>query len=412
MIVGYWVSHHEAPLQVREKLSLTNEQQQDFLAHVAELGAEAVVLSTCNRTELYVNVVDEPQAKELWQLLLAQRNVTREAVAGVTASATGQAAARHLFRVSSGIESAILGEPQILGQVTASYEQSQELDAIGHTLSLLCRSAIHTAKRVRTETSIAKGAMSFSSVGIRRSEHILGSIANLPVLVIGAGEMGQSVIKALSLRGATNVTLVSRTRSRAERVADEWDIQVADLDALPELLSDARVVFSASSAPHAILTNDLVQGAAAEPTVMVDLALPRDIEPTVERINNVTVYDLETLTAQLEDSLLQRQQAVPEVEQMIAEELGRYWADHQARAVVPTIKDLRSHAEQIRQAEVERIVNRIPEDQAKVFEEFSQRLMNKLLHHPTVALRAQAAKSNGDVYADVARELFGLAETQ
>lgn len=412
MIFGTWVSHQQAPLNVREGISLTKAQQAEFLQQVARCGGEAVVLSTCNRTELYLNAQTEAEAQNAWRLMLSYCARTPEEVAAYTCYASGRGAAEHLFRVSSGIESVILGEPQILGQVTSALELSQEYNALGHTLSLLFRSAIHAAKRVRTETEIAKGAMSFSSLGIRRAEHYLGSITDVPVLVIGAGEMGQSVVKALALRGVRNVTMVSRTLSRVEKLAEQWDIEVAPLSDLPDLLRQARVVFAASSAADHILTPELIEPAAQSDMVLIDLALPRDIHPAVEELQRVVVYDLETLTAQLEDSLAQRQQAVPQVEALIDTLLGHYWADHQTQAVVPTIKELRSHAEEIRRAELERIANRIPEEQAQLLEEFSQRLLNKFLHHPTVALRAQAAQENGEEYADLARQLFGLAEPQ
>ncbi len=412
MIIGYWVSHYEAPLTVREKISLANDQQQAFAQHVAAQGAEAIVLSTCNRTEMYVNVQAEAHAANLWQHLLSLRGMAPVDVAEFTIYAVGLVAAEHLFRVSSGLESVIIGEPQILGQVTNAHELAKEQGAVAHTLSLLCRSAIHTAKRVRTETEIAKGAMSFSSLGIRRVESNLGSIKELPVLVIGAGEMGQSVVKTLSLRGAQDVTLVSRTRSRAELVAKQWGIRTAVIAELPGLLAKSQVVFSTSSAPIAILTPDLVEPAATKSMVLVDLALPRDIHPAVEALPHVSVYDLETLTHQLEDSVAQRERAIPIAEALIAEEIKRYWVNHQTRAVVPTIKDIRSQADEIRRAELERLSNRISDEQAALLEEFSHRLMNKLLHHPTVALRTQAAQDNGDIYADVARELFGLAEPQ
>ena len=214
------VSHHQTPLVIREKLSLTDAQQAQWLRDHA--GVEAVILSTCNRLELYAHTPSVAIVDDLWRDLLSQRGVVPHDVEQYTIQLTGQDAIDHLYRVSCGLESMALGEPQILGQVTHAFELAHEHDATGHALSLLFRSAIHAAKRARTETEIGGGSASVSSLGITRAEAVSGGLKNREVLVIGAGEMAQTIVKGLSQRGVSSVTVVSRTYESARLLAEQW----------------------------------------------------------------------------------------------------------------------------------------------------------------------------------------------
>jgi len=413
MIICFSVSHNEAPLSIREKLNLTEPQLSNWLSR--EINAEVAVLSTCNRLELYVSSEDPSQAGTVWADLVNATSLSGENITEFTCTASGRDAASHLFRVASGLESAIIGEPQILGQVTAAFETANEHGKVGHALSLMFRSAIHAAKRVRTETHLDEGAVSFSSLGIRQSQLLYGSLEGEHVLVIGAGEMAQSAVKALVLRGLTNVTIVSRTFERAERLAEQWGVEAKPLEAIPHLMSQSRLVFSTTSTPEPVITPETIYDVLPSEDralSLIDLAMPRDVHPDVNEIPGVTVFDLELLSTYIEDSLSRREQAVPEAATILEDELNHYWSDYRSREVVPTIKQIRSQAEAIRQAELERIINRLPEsdeeDVQRLLEEFSHRLMNKILHQPTTALRAKAASDDGDRFTDVARDLFGL----
>ncbi len=409
------VNHHHTPLAVREWLSLSPAQQSDWLARHA--GAEVVVLSTCNRLELYAHVSSVRQMNALWADLLGLRDVTPANIAAHTASFNRQEVARHLFRVACGLESMALGEPQILGQVTRAYEQAEAQGAAGAALSMLFRAAIHAAKRARTETAIGKGAASVGSLAIARAEEVLGALSERAALVIGAGEMGQTIVKGLKQRGAQHVTLVSRTLERAQRLAAEWDITARPITALREVLLDADVLFTTAGAAHVILTRDdiapIMAARDGRRLCIVDIAMPRNVAPDVAEVEGVCLHDLDTLQQVVSRNLAARQASIATVEHVIEEELAAFWRDYQARAVVPTIRLLREQAEALRQAELTRVFNRLPAESTRereLFEQFSHRLMNKMLHHVTRSLRERAGREDGELFATVARDLFGLEE--
>ncbi len=409
------VSHHNTPLAIRERLNLTTQQQANWLR--TRTDAETVVLSTCNRLELYAYTHSDADMKMLWHDLLAQRGVDPATIAEHTVALSGQPAARHLYRVSSGLESMALGEPQILGQVTDAYKNAHEHGAAGHMLSLLFRTAIHAAKRARAETGISNGSASVSSLGIKRAEAIAGKLSTREVLVIGAGEMAQTIIKGLTQRDVTNITVVSRTFENARQLAEQWDIRARPITDLKDALTAADVLFTTSSAPFTILAREdvapVMQARPERALCIIDIAVPRDVEPDVSELPNVCLHDMDDLQTVIADNLSERESHIPSVEQIIEEEFATFWADYQSRAVVPTIKQLRAQAEQLRQAELTRIYNRLPadcEDQRSLIEQFSHRLMNKMLHHVTRNLKARATEGDGALVAAVVRDLFELED--
>lgn len=410
------VSHHRTPLAIRERLSLSDTQQAQWLQN--QPGLEAVIISTCNRLELYAHTHSATHMNDLWRDLLGQRGVLAHDVASYTVSLSGRAAIRHLYRVSCGLESMALGEPQILGQVTHAYEHAQRYNAIGHTLSLLFRSAIHAAKRARTETGIGGGSASVSSLGITRAEAVTGGLAHRSVLVLGAGEMAQTIVKGLVQRGVRDITIVSRTYDHARLLADQWNAAARSITDLKDALTAADVLFTTSSAPFTILgCEDVAPIMAARPDralCIIDIAVPRDVDPAVNTLPNVCLHDMDDLQTVIEANLAERQAYVPAVERIIDEEFAVFWADYQSRAVVPTIRQLREQAEQVRQAELARVYNRLPSDcgiQRALLEQFSHRLMNKMLHHVTRNLKARATDEDAALVAAVVRDLFELEET-
>ncbi len=409
------VNHHHTPLAVREWLSLSEAQQAQWLAR--HEGEQVVVLSTCNRLELYAHVGSVRQMNALWADLLGLRDVTPTSVAAHTLSLNGQEVARHLFRVACGLDSMALGEPQILGQVTRAYEQAEARGAAGAALSLLFRAAIHAAKRARTQTAIGKGAASVGSLALARAEEVVGALAERAVMVIGAGEMGQTIVKGLAQRGARRVTLISRTLERAQRLAADWGASARPITALGEALVEADVLFTTAGAAHVILTRDdlapIMVARGGRRLCIVDIAMPRNVAPDVAELEGVCLHDLDTLQHTVECNLAERQASVPQVEHLIEEELAAFWSDYRVREVVPTIRLLREHAEALRQAELARVLRRLPSDnprEKELIEQFSHRLMNKMLHHVTRSLRERAAQDDGELFATVTRDLFGLEE--
>lgn len=403
------ISHLQAELAVREHLSLTVNQQQRWLERMHE--ADVVILSTCNRLELYTHTNEPQLVDRLWSALLMQCGVDLPAQ-----SFAGLDAAQHLFRVTSGLESMALGEPQILGQVTRAYEQAHEQGTAGGALSLLFRAAIHAAKRAHTETDFSSGSASVSSLAVNKAEANCGPLQDRSIIVLGAGEMGQMVIKALVQRGVDEITVISRTYETARLVANQWHINAQPITELKEALIQADVLFTTSNAPFTILSRadvePIMQARAERPLCIIDMAVPRDVDMAVGDIPGVCLYDLDDLQHVIEESLAERQRKIPDVEHIIEDELDVFWNDYQGRSVAPTIRQLREQAERIRQDELSRMHHRVPDDEMRdLMDQFSHRFMNKMLHHLTRNLKAKAGQQDGALLAAIARDLFGLEDS-
>ncbi|MBI5958489.1 MAG: glutamyl-tRNA reductase [Chloroflexi bacterium] len=410
------VSHHRTPLAIRERLSLTPAQQTDWLDK--RFGIEAALVSTCNRLELYAFLPADEIMDFLWNGLLAQCEISAADVAPYVEASTGLEAAEHLFRVSCGLESMALGESQILGQVAQAHELAQAHNTLGTALSLLFRSALHAAKRSRSETTIGSGSASVSSLGIARAEEACGPLADQNILVLGSGEMAEAVVKSLVQRDVRQITVLGRTAANARRLADLYQVEVRPMTDLKEALAKADVLFTTSGAPLTILAFEdvapIMQARPDRPLCIIDIAVPRDVDPAVASIPHVDLHNLDDLQLVIEENLQERRANIPAVERIIEEELGRFWADYQARAVVPVIRSLREHAEDLRQSELAWAYNRLPpesEHERFLFEQFSHRFMNKLLHQLTQNLRTKAGQEDGALVLAVARELFGLEDT-
>jgi glutamyl-tRNA reductase len=412
----YSVSHHTTPQWIREKLNFSREQQQTWLASVTP--NEVVLLSTCNRLELYANVATHEQMEILWEDLLWQKAISAKDAESHTHKLHAYEAVHHLFQVTASLKSMALGEVQILGQVTNALEQASEQGTSKQATSLLFRSAIHAAKRVHSETHLSHGNVSVSSLAISHVEHLLGTLEPYKILVIGAGEMGEVLVKGLSHRHLHQVTLVSRTYERAKELAETWQMQACPLTQLKELLTEADVVFCASGAPFQILAyEDIAPILPLRSTdlYLVDIAVPRDVDPAINGLSGVHVFDLDGLQDMVEENLQARKQAIPHALAILEEELGAFWNHYQSIDIVPTIKQLRERAESIRDLELKRILNRLNQpnpDVNALFEEFSYRFMNKMLHAPIHNLKEKAGQGNGALVNAVVRDLFELEEKE
>lgn len=416
MLHCYSVSHHNTPLSIRERIGLSQQQLATWLQHHAH--HRLVVLSTCNRVELYA-VTNTPQAAyDLWEDLLVYQTVPLEELEPYTTHLTNFDAANHLMHVASSLRSMALGEAQILGQVTNSFELAQEHGTVDHQLSLLFRAAIHAAKRIHTETNIDIGNVSVSSLGIAKIEAELGALDDKHILVIGAGEMGQAVIKGLDRRHLANVQLVSRTFETAKQIAQAWGIKASPITQLKDLLSKVDIVFTTSSAPFPILSVEDIAPIMVErdgcDLYLVDIAVPRDVDAAVDKLPNVHVFNVDDLQQTVDHNLHEREQAIPHAYGIIESELTKFWENMESLSVVPTICQIREQADTIRQSELERIMGKLPQAErqevAALFEEFSHRFMNKMLHHPTQNLRMSAANGNRSMMTMAARDLFGLED--
>jgi glutamyl-tRNA reductase len=324
-------------------------------------------------------------------------------------------AAQHLYEVASGLDSLVIGEPQILGQVTRSLELAREQNMAGPVLNHLFQAAVHAGKRVRTETEIGRNPVSVASLAASLAARSLESIANAQVMVLGAGEMAELAVGALRKRGVTRLTVVNRTQEHASALANRWQAHAATYEHLDALLISADIVVSSTSAPHFMISPSMVdhamQSRPERPLVLIDIAVPRDIDPDVSKVPNVRLYDMESLNDQVERSRERRLSEVPHVRSLLEEELAGFAQYLESLAVRPLIASIRQQAEALRKAELEKALQKMPdltEAERQRIELMTRALMKKFLETPTRRLQAEAICPHAPAYAAVARTLFGL----
>ncbi len=428
------LSHHTAPIELRERVTYPASA---LKAALARFGcgrnarppgmSELVILSTCNRLELYAAVpaadmrqdVDDDQRQALFAPLLnflaETRGLPPEALEGKFYRLAGREVVEHLCRVAAGLDSMVLGESQILGQVTDAYHLALGQGAAGPVLSALFRAAIHTGKRARTETRISRNPATISSVAVRMAAAVVGDLISAQVLILGAGEMAELAVEALRARGASCLTVVNRTHARAAELARRWGAQAFPFEQLADALSAADIVLTSTSAPHYVVTPDAVRAAmtrrAERPLLFIDIAVPRNVDPEARYLPNVHYYDIDDLETYLTGALAERKQELPRIEVIVAEETEAFLAWLKGLEITPLIADLRAKADTIRRAEVERTLRRLPhigEIERQQIETLTEALVNKLLHDPTVRLKAEAGNGHAAAYAAALRYLFAL----
>ena len=418
------LSHHTAPVGLRERVSYQAEAQKAALARLgcghanrpSEL-IELAILSTCNRLEFYA-FTHTDRFEPLLQFVSDTTGVPASELTSYLYRCTQVEAVQHLGRVASGLDSMVLGEPQILGQVTEAYELGLSQRSIGPVLSALFRYAIHTGKRARTETAISRNPASTSSIAVKLAEETVGNLSATHTVIVGAGEMAELAVEALRLRGAQRITVVNRTHARAQQLADRWQAAALTFENLPDVLLDADIVITSTGAPHILIKPPLVDAAMrqrpARPLIFVDIAVPRDVDPDVNQLPNVRCYDIDDLAARLNDSLAERQQEVPQVEAIITAEAEAFMAWLKSLEIMPVISDLRAKADAIRRAEIEktfRHLSHLGETDRKRIEVLTESLVNKLLHDPTLRLKAEATNGHAAEYAAAIRHLFALSNS-
>jgi glutamyl-tRNA reductase len=326
-------------------------------------------------------------------------------------------AVRHLFEVAAGLDSLVIGEPQILGQVTRALELARGQNTAGSVLNRLFQAAIHTGKRTRTETAISRNPASVSSLAASLSERAVHDISEAQIVILGAGEMAELAVEALRKRGARKILVVNRTLERAQDLVQRWDAQATTFENMYAALESADILISSTGAPHTLISSEMVSQIMRQrinrPLVLIDIAVPRDIDPDVATLSHVTLYDMDSLNARLEHSLAERMAEVPQVRRIVDKELdlfGEYW---KSLDMLPLIADIRQNAESIRQTELEKTLRRLPdltEAERNHIEAMTQALVKKLLHAPTNRLRAEATTPRASEFAAIARTLFNLSD--
>ena len=400
------VSHRQAPVELRERVALDLERSRELAQRLAADG-EAVVLSTCNRTELYVVREDEQGEREALDVLVEQAPELGQ----VAYRLHDDAAALHLFRVAAGLDSLVPGEGEILGQV----RDAAEAGAAGPFLERLFRHAVSAGRKVRVETAIGEAPSSVPSAAAALAQQVFGDLHGRRVLLLGAGRMSELTARNLLSRGAELVAVANRTREHGDELAARLGARSVALDQLGEELGEVDVVVASTSAPGFVLSppvaGDAVRARRGRPLLLVDLAVPRDVDPALGALDGCFVYDIDDLQAVVEQSLAGRRGEAGRAERLVAEEAERFREWRAARDVVPAIASLRARAEEIRAAELAKL-GRLSDEDRSLVETVTSQLVNKLLHLPTVRLKEAAAAADGVVYADVVRHLFGLGEEE
>lgn len=411
-LVCLGLSHQTAGVELRECVSGAQ-----LFAQRNPAIEEIAVVSTCNRVELYAYLAADVTDGEhlLLELLAHAHGVPPAALETHTYYHSGLAAVEHLCRVATGLESLVLGEPQILGQISDAYQAAQAAQQTGPHLALLFRIGIEAGKRARSETAISTNPASISSVAIALAQSVTGDLAGRHVLVVGLGEMGRLTVKTLRSRNTGQIDLANRTVAKAQAAAEQWGGQAYSLDELAEALIHADVVFTAASSSVPLIDAALIDQAqrarSNRPFVLVDLAVPRNINPDVAALPGVHLFDVDDLRGTLDEALSARQREIPRVEAIIAEALAQWERQVQELAIKPVILDLRQKAERIRQRELARTMRFLGDVDPQILthvQHLSRALVNQLLHEPTVRLKKKATADNADEYAETLRELFGL----
>jgi glutamyl-tRNA reductase len=417
------LNHQTAPLDLRERLVFGEDTLRAALSRLGcgeSIGAaaEMAILSTCNRVEIYA-ASSRPSFTELEAFLSEARGIPAGNLHSHLYRHTDGQAVRHLLDVAAGLDSLVMGEPQILGQVTRALELARGAGASGPLLDRLFQRAIHAGKRARAETTISRNPASVSSLAASLAQRSVRNLGQAQVVILGAGEMAELAVEALRKRGASKVLVLNRTLERAEALARRWQAEASTFERLDEALTAADVLISSTGAPHTIIFPGIVErimaGRPSRPLVMIDIAVPRDIDPACGRIPGVKVYDMDSLHAQLEQSLAERESQVPHVKAILDEEEAAFMAYFHSLDMLPLIAEVRQQAETIRRAELDKTLRRLPglsEAERVHIEAMTQALVKKLLHHPTARLRAEAASPRAPEYATLARALFDLAGEQ
>lgn len=417
LVVG--LSHKTAPVEIRERVAFPPTSMEKPLKEMIDLPAvvEGMIVSTCNRVELYATSRHPEAAKaQLRRFLAAYHGIAPEALETHLYDFEGEEAIRHVFRVSSSLDSMVLGEPQILGQIKTAYGYAAEHKTVGLILNRFLHKAFSVAKRVRTETEIASNAVSVSFAAVELARKIFGSLDGKTVMLIGAGEMCELAARHFINNGISSVLVTNRTFERASKLAEEFRGRAVSFDDFPQHLQQVDIVLTSTGAPTFILgpkkVEEVIRQRKNKPMFFIDIAVPRDIDPRVNDIPNVYLYDVDDLQGVVQANLKERHKEAKKAEAIIDQEIGQFYRWLAALEVVPTIVSLRSRLEDIRLGELEKTFSSLKElgpKERRAIEAMSAAIVNKILHQPITVLKMAQNDVSGDGYVDAVRTLFDLA---
>ena len=416
ILVG--VNHKTTPVEIREKLAFTKgkiEESVDRLFKFPDI-IEHTILSTCNRVEIYARANCQDSAiKSIKQFICDFHELSLDELEDHFYSYRNKEAVEHLFRVSSSLDSMILGEAQILGQVKEAYSLARDLRSTGLVLNQLFEKAFSIAKKVREETGIAERSVSISSAAVELAQKIFDDLENHTVMLVGTGEMAELAAKHLISYGVKTIYVTSRTYERAANLARTLNGSALDFEAFKNELHRADIVITSTSAPNFIIKKEIVEKAIHErknkPIFFIDIAVPRDIEPDVNDLENVYLYDIDDLQVVVSANIKEREKEAENAMNFISQEVTKFnnWVG--ALDAVPTIIEIRKKAENIRKQEIEKTLKKIShlsEDDKELLRQMSSSMINKILHKPTIKLKQKTQSEDGHVYLKAIRHLFHL----
>lgn len=416
LLVG--ISHRTAPVDIRERLDFQARGLEDALTALKDrqAAAEAVIVSTCNRAELYAACDDVHVGRQaIADFISEYHGVDRASVLPHIYDVADLEAARHLFRVAAGLDSLVVGEPQILGQVKDAHTAASTLHTSGTFLNRLFHSSFAVGKRVRTETGLGSGAVSVSFAAVSLSKKIFGDLKGRNVLVIGAGEMGKLTALHMKSQGVHQVTIVSRTMAHAARTAEAiGGASAAPWEELDTLLGSADIVITATGAATAILTKAHLEAVMRprrnRPLFIIDIAMPRDVEAAAGDIEQVFLYNIDDLQATVRENLARRASEVSRAEAIVSEEVEKFGQWLRARGAVPTVVALRQRFESIRRSELERLAASLPPEARGRVDDITRLIVEKLLLTPTEQLKSVSDPETVGTYSEALTRLFGLEQ--
>lgn len=408
------INHRTASVDVRERVAFAPERLQAALREACEQARlqEVAILSTCNRMELYC-IAEAGASAALFGWLGRYHQMSAESLAGAAYEFWDEQAVRHIMRVASGLDSMVLGEPQVLGQLKDAFATAREAQTLGPHLGRLFQHAFSVAKQVRTDTGIGTNPVSVAYAAVSLAKHIFSDLAKSSALLIGAGETIELVARHLHEQGVNRIVVANRTAERANALAETFNGRAIGLSDIPEALVEADIVIASTASPLPIIGKGMVEKAMRkrrhQPVFMMDIAVPRDIEEAVGELPDVYLYTVDDLQQVVEENRKQRQAAATEAEHIVLQRTASFMESLRGLDATTTIRDYRLHIEQLRDAELEKAVAQIRQgaDPGEVLQRLGNALVNKVMHHPSIQLKKAAEEGRLD-RLEWARDLFGL----
>ena len=411
------VNHHSAPLEVRERFAISESKLPDAVRRLIEFPGidEAMIVSTCNRVELLAR--SRNGGVDLKGFISSYFGVDPQNFVKHLYEMRDKDAIRHLFRVTASLDSMVVGEPQILGQVKEAYAVARAVGAVNSQLDALVSRSFSVAKRVRTETAVGSSAVSVASVAVDLTKKIFGTLQGKTVLLVGAGKMCELAARHLLAHGAGAIFVYNRTLERAEALARKFSGKALPWDQLYDSADKADIVITSTGAPHAIFRREHGERFMARrrnrPMFFIDIAVPRDVDPEVNKIDGIFVYDIDDLQQVVAGHVADRHREARRAEEIVELEVERFLARMQTLDVVPTIVSLQEHLETIRQAEIDRVRGRLGElspEQELAVDTLTRGIINKIMHTPITALKSAAREPEATTVIDLVRRIFNLQQ--